>query len=48
MENLYRELAAGADPAVALRRAKLTLLGSGTAYRKPYYWGPFVTFTARG
>ena len=48
MEHLYRELAAGADPAVALRRAKLKLLRSGTAYRKPYYWGPFVTFTARG
>jgi CHAT domain-containing protein len=45
MEHLYRELAAGADPAVALRRAKLRLLRSGTAYRKPYYWGPFVTFT---
>lgn len=47
MERLYRELVAGAEPAVALRRAKLELLRSGTAYRKPYYWAPFVTYTAR-
>lgn len=47
MEHLYRELVAGAEPAVALRRAKLELLRSDTAYRKPYYWAPFVTYTSR-
>jgi CHAT domain-containing protein len=47
MEHLYRELVAGTDPATALRRAKLRLLASETAYRKPYYWAPFVTYTSR-
>lgn len=47
MTQLYRELVAGAEPAVALRRAKLQLLRSDTAYRKPYYWAPFVTYTSR-
>lgn len=47
MKRLYRELVAGAEPAVALRRAKLELLRSGTAYRKPYYWAPFVTYASR-
>lgn len=47
MTHLYRELVAGAEPAVALRRAKLQLLRSDTAYRKPYYWAPFVTYTSR-
>lgn len=47
MTRLYRELVAGAEPAVALRRAKLELLRSDTAYRKPYYWAPFVTYTSR-
>lgn len=47
MTHLYRELVAGAEPAVALRRAKLELLRSDTAYRKPYYWAPFVTYTSR-
>lgn len=47
MTHLYHELAAGAEPAVALRRAKLELLRSGTAYRKPYYWAPFVVYASR-
>ncbi len=47
MEQLYREIQHGAPPAVALRSAKLTLIHSRDAYRKPFYWAPFVLFTRR-
>jgi CHAT domain-containing protein len=47
MTHLYRQLAAGAEPIAALRLAKLELLHSDTAYRKPYYWAPFVIYTSR-
>ncbi len=47
MTDLYRRLAAGEEPAAALRQAKLELLHSDTAYRKPYYWAPFVIYTSR-
>jgi CHAT domain-containing protein len=45
MESLYRQIRLGRTPAEALREAKLGLLKSGTAYRKPYYWGPFLLYT---
>jgi len=45
MEELYRGLRRGLPPAEALRGAKLAFLGSGTAYRKPFYWAPFVVYT---
>ena len=45
MDNLYAHIAAGEAPARALRAAKLSLLAKGGAYGKPYYWGPFQTFT---
>jgi CHAT domain-containing protein len=48
MEELYRGLNKGMDPASALRAAKLKLLHSNTAYRKPYYWAPFVLYTRDG
>jgi CHAT domain-containing protein len=44
MDHLYAGLAAGRAPAMALRAAKLKLLNSGGAYRKPYYWAPFEVF----
>jgi CHAT domain-containing protein len=44
MEHLYRGLQEGQGPAQALRQAKLELLRSGTAYRKPFYWAPFVMY----
>ncbi|MEM6793210.1 MAG: CHAT domain-containing tetratricopeptide repeat protein [Acidobacteriota bacterium] len=44
MQELYLGLEDGLDPASALRRAKLELLRSETAYRKPFYWAPFVAF----
>lgn len=46
MTDLYRRIAAGAEPAAALRQAKLALLHSDTAYRKPYYWAPFVVYVS--
>lgn len=45
MDRLYAEIAAGRPPAAALRAAKLELLASRGAYRKPYYWAPFEAFT---
>ncbi|MCP5113404.1 MAG: CHAT domain-containing protein, partial [bacterium] len=47
MEEFYRELAGGASPAAALRKAKLELVHSSRAFRKPYYWGPFQLYTSR-
>ena len=44
-DGLYAGLARGLDPADALRAAKLLLIRSSGAYRKPYYWGPFEVFT---
>jgi CHAT domain-containing protein len=45
MEEFYKAWRQGCDPAHALRRAKLKLMSSGGAFRKPYYWGPFEVFT---
>jgi tetratricopeptide (TPR) repeat protein len=45
MEDVYRALEAGVDPAAAVREAKLRMLRSGTAFRKPFYWAPFVVYT---
>ncbi len=47
MDSLYRELAEGESPAVALRRAKLTLLHSQSEFRLPYYWAPFQLYSRR-
>jgi len=44
MGVLYSELARGMTPRDALRQAKLSLIHSGTAYHKPYYWGPFELY----
>jgi CHAT domain-containing protein len=41
MIELHRRLAAGDTPAVALRRAKLTLRHDAW-YRHPFYWAPFT------
>jgi CHAT domain-containing protein/Tfp pilus assembly protein PilF len=45
MDELYAELKKGETPDAALRTAKLTLLHSGAAYRKPFYWAPFQLYT---
>jgi CHAT domain-containing protein len=47
MGELYRGLKEGLAPAEALRAAKLRLLRSETAWRKPFYWAPFVIYTQR-
>ena len=44
MDELYKNLNAGQDPAAALRNAKLTLLHSTGNYRRPFYWAPFVLY----
>lgn len=45
MAQLYAELGRGAAPSTALRSAKLQMLRSSGAYRKPWYWGAFQVFT---
>jgi CHAT domain-containing protein len=45
MDQLYAELKKGKTPDAALRTAKLTLLHSGAAFRKPFYWAPFQLYT---
>jgi len=45
MDTLYQGLEEGETPAVALRRAKLTLLHSQNSFRTPFYWAPFQIYT---
>ncbi len=45
MDELYRGLNSGQDPATALRNAKLTLVHSTGNYRKPFYWAPFLLYS---
>jgi CHAT domain-containing protein len=45
MDELYGELKKGETPDAALRHAKLTLLRSNAAFRKPFYWAPFQLYT---
>jgi CHAT domain-containing protein/tetratricopeptide (TPR) repeat protein len=45
MDELYKGLNEGNDPAAALRRAKLTLVHSAGNYRKPFYWAPFLLYS---
>ncbi len=44
MDQLYKGIHEGEDPATALRKAKLTLLHSTGNYRKPFYWAPFLIY----
>jgi CHAT domain-containing protein/Tfp pilus assembly protein PilF len=43
-DTLYREMEAGRTPVEALRAAKLALIRSAGAYRKPFYWGAFQVY----
>jgi CHAT domain-containing protein/tetratricopeptide (TPR) repeat protein len=45
MDTLYGELAKGTSAEDALHTAKLSLLHSGSVFRKPFYWGPFQLYT---
>jgi CHAT domain-containing protein len=44
MSGLYAHLARGMPPPEALREARLALVHDPGAYRKPFYWGPFVVY----
>jgi CHAT domain-containing protein/Tfp pilus assembly protein PilF len=45
MDELYRGLKQGKTPDSALRAAKLSMLHSGNAFHKPFYWAPFQLYT---
>ena len=45
MDQLYDELQKGRSPEAALRSAKLSLLHSDSAFRRPFYWAPFQLYT---
>jgi CHAT domain-containing protein len=45
MDRMYAEIAAGVEPAVALRDAKLTLLRGKGAHQMPLFWAPFVLYS---
>jgi len=45
MDELYKGLHAGEDPATALRKAKLALVHSNGNYRKPFYWAPLLLYS---
>jgi CHAT domain-containing protein/tetratricopeptide (TPR) repeat protein len=44
MDQVYSEMSRGTSPDAALRDAKLSLIHSGTVYRKPFYWAPFQIY----
>lgn len=44
MDRFYDERDKGANPDVALRAAKLSLLRN-SSFRKPFYWAPFEIYT---
>jgi len=44
MDEFYGAMEAGKSPADALRGAKLSMIHSKKAIRKPYYWGPFQLY----
>jgi len=44
MDKFYEELNQGENPENALRTAKLSLLHSGSAFRKPFYWATFQLY----
>jgi CHAT domain-containing protein len=45
MDRFYAELKNGRSPDVALRAAKLSLITSNGAFRKPFYWASFQLYT---
>jgi CHAT domain-containing protein len=45
MSAFYAHVKGGKSPADALRLAKLAMLKTQSAYRRPYYWAPFQLFT---
>jgi CHAT domain-containing protein len=45
MDELYKGLNKGDDPAVALRNAKLGFVHSSEYYSRPFYWAPFQLYS---
>ncbi len=45
MSDFYDQLTKEIPPSDALRSAKLRLIHSKGAYKKPFYWGPFQLYT---
>lgn len=45
MDDLYRGLAAGRSPDLALRSAKLAMIRRGGIFRKPFYWAAFQLYS---
>jgi CHAT domain-containing protein len=45
MDELYKGLRKGDDPAVALRKAKLSFVHSTEYYSRPFYWAPFQLYS---
>ncbi|HET7107510.1 MAG TPA: CHAT domain-containing protein [Candidatus Acidoferrum sp.] len=47
MDELYKGLERGEDPATALRNAKLLMIKSNahTVFAKPFYWAPFQLYS---
>jgi len=43
---MYEGIRNGAEPAEALRQAKLSLLKSGRIFARPLYWAPFGIYGA--
>jgi CHAT domain-containing protein len=48
MDRFYGAIQAGQSPVAALRIAKLAMIHSASAFRKPYYWGPFQIYIKQG
>lgn len=44
MDRFYGAIQTGQSPMAALRIAKLFMIHSTGAFRKPYYWGPFQIY----
>jgi tetratricopeptide (TPR) repeat protein len=44
MDRFYGAMQAGDSPVAALHIAKLSMIHSAGAFRKPYYWGPFQIY----
>lgn len=45
MDELYKGLSKGDDPALALRKAKLNFVHSTEYYSRPFYWAPFQLYS---
>jgi CHAT domain-containing protein len=47
MDALYQGIENGQAPAVALRKAKLSLVHSSGRFATPFYWAPFQIYSSR-